>query len=49
MRDPALLTATEAARLIRDGKLSPAELMEACLARIAEREPAGTGVRLVRS
>jgi Asp-tRNA(Asn)/Glu-tRNA(Gln) amidotransferase A subunit family amidase len=40
MRDPVLLTATEAARLIRDGKLSPAELMEACLARIAEREPA---------
>ncbi len=39
MRDPVLLTATEAARLIRDGKLSPAELMEACLARIAEREP----------
>ncbi len=35
-----MLTATEAARLIRDGKLSPAELMEACLARIAEREPA---------
>ena len=39
MRDPVLLTATEAAQLIRDGKLSPAELMEACLARIAEREP----------
>jgi Asp-tRNA(Asn)/Glu-tRNA(Gln) amidotransferase A subunit family amidase len=40
MRDPVLLTATEAARLIRAGQLSPAELMEACLARIAEREPA---------
>jgi Asp-tRNA(Asn)/Glu-tRNA(Gln) amidotransferase A subunit family amidase len=40
MRDPVLLTATEAARLIRDGKLSPAELMEGYLARIAEREPA---------
>ncbi len=39
MRDPVLLTATEAARLIRAGQLSPAELMEACLARIAEREP----------
>ena len=39
MRDPVLLTATEAVRLVRDGKLSPAELMEACLARIAEREP----------
>jgi len=35
MRDPVLLTATEAAQLIRDGKLSPAELMEACLERIA--------------
>jgi Asp-tRNA(Asn)/Glu-tRNA(Gln) amidotransferase A subunit family amidase len=40
MRGPVLLTATEAARLIRDGKLSPAELMEGYLARIAEREPA---------
>ena len=40
MGDPARLTATEAARLIRDGKLSPGELMEACLARIAEREGA---------
>ena len=40
MRDPVLLTATEAARLIRDGKLSPVELMEGYLARIAEREPA---------
>jgi Asp-tRNA(Asn)/Glu-tRNA(Gln) amidotransferase A subunit family amidase len=40
MRDPVLLTATEAARLIREGKLSPAELMEGYLARIAEREPA---------
>ncbi len=38
MQDPAKLTATEAARLIRDGKLEPIELMEACLARIAERE-----------
>ena len=33
------LTATEAARRIRDGRLQPRELMEACLARIAEREP----------
>jgi Asp-tRNA(Asn)/Glu-tRNA(Gln) amidotransferase A subunit family amidase len=40
MNDPSRLTATEAARLIRDGKLHPIELTEACLARIAEREPA---------
>jgi Asp-tRNA(Asn)/Glu-tRNA(Gln) amidotransferase A subunit family amidase len=33
------LTATEAARRIRAGRLHPAELMQACLARIAEREP----------
>jgi Asp-tRNA(Asn)/Glu-tRNA(Gln) amidotransferase A subunit family amidase len=39
MPDPARLTATEAARLIRDGTLNPVELMEACLARIAAREP----------
>lgn len=32
------LTATEAARRIRDGRLAPEALMEACLARIAERE-----------
>ncbi|HME26756.1 MAG TPA: amidase [Acetobacteraceae bacterium] len=40
MQDPARLTATAAARLIRDGRLRPVELMEACLARIAAREPA---------
>ena len=40
MQDPARLTATAAARLIRDGALTPGELMEACLARIVEREPA---------
>ena len=40
MQEPSRLTATEAARLIRDGRLRPIELMEACLARIAEREPA---------
>ena len=39
MQDPARLTATAAARLIRDGRLRPVELMEACLARIAAREP----------
>jgi Asp-tRNA(Asn)/Glu-tRNA(Gln) amidotransferase A subunit family amidase len=39
MPDPSWLTATEAARLIHDGRLQPTELMEACLARIAEREP----------
>ncbi len=38
MQDPARLTATEAARLIRSEKLRPIELMDACLARIAERE-----------
>ncbi|MBV9522757.1 MAG: amidase [Alphaproteobacteria bacterium] len=38
MPDPADLTATEAARAIRDGRLVPAELAEACLARIAERD-----------
>ena len=34
MADPALLTATEQARLIRKGKLSPVELLEAAFARI---------------
>ncbi len=33
------LTATAAMRRIRAGKLHPTELMQACLARIAEREP----------
>jgi Asp-tRNA(Asn)/Glu-tRNA(Gln) amidotransferase A subunit family amidase len=37
--DPALLTATEASRLIQSDKLKSADLLEACLARIAEREP----------
>jgi Asp-tRNA(Asn)/Glu-tRNA(Gln) amidotransferase A subunit family amidase len=40
MQEPTKLTATEAARLIRAGRLRPMELMEACLARIADREPA---------
>ncbi|HEX3347071.1 MAG TPA: amidase, partial [Acetobacteraceae bacterium] len=39
MADPSRLTATEAARAIRAGALRPEALMEACLARIAEREP----------
>jgi Asp-tRNA(Asn)/Glu-tRNA(Gln) amidotransferase A subunit family amidase len=39
MPDPARLAATEAARLIRAGTLRPEALMEACLARIAAREP----------
>jgi Asp-tRNA(Asn)/Glu-tRNA(Gln) amidotransferase A subunit family amidase len=39
MSDPASLTATEAARAIRAGTLRPEALMEACLARIAAREP----------
>ncbi len=38
MHDPAKLTATEADRAMRDGRLHPVELMEACLERIAERE-----------
>jgi len=37
--DPASLTATQAVRLIKDGKLRPEALMDAYLARIAEREP----------
>jgi Asp-tRNA(Asn)/Glu-tRNA(Gln) amidotransferase A subunit family amidase len=40
MQEPSTLTATEAARLISDGRLTPADLMESCLARIAERETA---------
>ncbi len=39
MPDPAALTATAAARAISAGTLQPAELMEACLDRIAAREP----------
>ena len=39
MPDPALLTATEAARRIRTGSLQPQALLEACLARIADAEP----------
>jgi Asp-tRNA(Asn)/Glu-tRNA(Gln) amidotransferase A subunit family amidase len=39
MTDPARLTATEAVRQIRAGRLSPVALMEACLDRIAAREP----------
>jgi Asp-tRNA(Asn)/Glu-tRNA(Gln) amidotransferase A subunit family amidase len=38
MADPALLTATEAARRIRAGRLSPRELLEACLDRITADE-----------
>jgi Asp-tRNA(Asn)/Glu-tRNA(Gln) amidotransferase A subunit family amidase len=34
------LTATEIARRIRAGDLSPVTVVEACLARIAETEPA---------
>ncbi len=39
MRDPATLSATEAARSIRDGKLRAESLILACLDRIAAREP----------
>jgi Asp-tRNA(Asn)/Glu-tRNA(Gln) amidotransferase A subunit family amidase len=38
MTDSHWLTATEAARQIRNGRLHPETLMEACLARIADRE-----------
>jgi Asp-tRNA(Asn)/Glu-tRNA(Gln) amidotransferase A subunit family amidase len=38
--EPNRLTVTEAARAIAAGRLSPAALMEACLARAAAREPA---------
>ncbi len=39
MPDPAQLTATVAAGLIRTGTLRPETLMEACLDRIVQREP----------
>jgi Asp-tRNA(Asn)/Glu-tRNA(Gln) amidotransferase A subunit family amidase len=39
MSDPSRLTATEAAARVRAGTLSPVALTEACLDRIAEREP----------
>jgi Asp-tRNA(Asn)/Glu-tRNA(Gln) amidotransferase A subunit family amidase len=39
MSDPARLTATEALARLRAGALTPVALTEACLARIAEREP----------
>jgi Asp-tRNA(Asn)/Glu-tRNA(Gln) amidotransferase A subunit family amidase len=38
-KDLLKLTATQAVRLIHDGKLNPLDLTEAYLARIAEREP----------
>ncbi len=40
MPDPASLTATGAVRAIRAGTLAPADLVEACLDRVAAREPA---------
>ncbi|MEO9188419.1 MAG: amidase family protein, partial [Acetobacteraceae bacterium] len=40
MGDPSRLTATDATARIRDGRLRPEALMEACLDRIASREPA---------
>ena len=39
LSDPTSLTATQAARLIQDGKLHPRDLTEAYLQRIADREP----------
>ena len=40
MSDPSRLTATQAVAAIRAGTLSTVALTEACLARIAERDPA---------
>ena len=37
--DPWQMTATQAVRLIQDGTLHPRDLIESCLARIAELEP----------
>ena len=39
MTEPHRLSAADAARRIRAGRLTPAGLMEACLDRIADREP----------
>jgi Asp-tRNA(Asn)/Glu-tRNA(Gln) amidotransferase A subunit family amidase len=39
MSDPSRLSATEAAHAIAAGRLRPEALMEACLDRIAAREP----------
>jgi Asp-tRNA(Asn)/Glu-tRNA(Gln) amidotransferase A subunit family amidase len=38
VQDPTSLTATAAARMIREDRLDPIDLMEACLERIAARE-----------
>jgi Asp-tRNA(Asn)/Glu-tRNA(Gln) amidotransferase A subunit family amidase len=40
MTDPFRLTAVDATRLIRSGRLKPEDLLDACLARIADRDPA---------
>ena len=40
MKTLAALTATDVAKRIRVGELSPVAAVEACLARIAETEPA---------
>jgi Asp-tRNA(Asn)/Glu-tRNA(Gln) amidotransferase A subunit family amidase len=40
MTEPSDLTATQAIRRIRDGRLQPRDLLDSCLARIAVREPA---------
>ncbi len=39
MSDPAALTATQALRRMEAGQLTPAALLEACLARVTQREP----------
>ena len=38
MQDPSRFTATEAVRLIKEGRLRVEALMEACLDRVAARE-----------
>lgn len=40
MTEPSDLTAAQAIRRIRDGRLQPRDLLDSCLARIAVREPA---------
>ena len=42
--DPAQLSASEAAALIRDKQLSCEELVRACLARISHRDPVVKGL-----
>ena len=48
MQDPSRLTATEAARLIRDGRLRPTDLMEVMPRADCRARTGGAGLRLVR-